>query len=86
MTDTFFLLNTFNRIEKSIEIDKLKPEFEKAKFSSSAIDTMQMLYATKKFWEDLKWTQIDTNEKENLVEKIVMDICHVSILYFEKLT
>jgi len=43
---------------------------------------MQILYGTKKFWEDLK--PFDTSEKENLVEKIAMDICHVSILYFEK--
>ena len=43
---------------------------------------MQILYGTKKFWEDLKW--FDTSEKENLVEKIAMDICHVSIMYFER--
>lgn len=76
------LNHLFNRIEKSIEIDKLKPEFDTVKFSSSAIDTIQILYGTKKFWEDLKW--FDTSEKENLVEKITMDICHVSDMYFDR--
>ncbi|XP_070501073.1 protein unc-13 homolog 4B-like isoform X2 [Chironomus tepperi] len=78
----FIEMRDLVRIEKSVEIDKLKPEFDSAKFSSSAIDTIQILYGTKQFWEDLKW--FDTNEKENLVEKIVMDICYVSVVYFEK--
>ncbi|KAL7046738.1 hypothetical protein ACKWTF_002696 [Chironomus riparius] len=70
------------RIDKSIEIDELKPEFYNAKYSSSAIDTIQILYGTKKFWENLNW--FNTSEKENLVEKIAMDICHVSVMYFER--
>lgn len=78
------ILYFFNRIEKSIEVDKLKPEFDNAKYSSSVIDTMQILYSTKNFWENLQW--FDKHKDADLVKEITLDLCHATSSYLEKFT
>jgi len=69
-----------HRIEKSIEVDKLKPEFDNSPYSSSVIDTMQILYSTKTFWENLELF----DKRENLLKDITYDLCCSVIFYIEK--
>ncbi|XP_070501149.1 protein unc-13 homolog 4B-like [Chironomus tepperi] len=76
------MMTALFRIEKSIEIDKLKPEFENIKYTSSIIDTMQILYSTKNFWEHLQW--FDKHKDADLVKEITQDLCDATSSYLNK--
>lgn len=79
---TFSLPFSSSRIEKSIEVDNLKPDLKDAKYSSSAIDTMQILYSVKGFWEKLQWP--DSNKEEELANNVSGDLCRFATMYFDK--
>lgn len=58
----------------------MEPEFDNIAYSSSAVDTMQLLYSTKTFWESLELFE----KKENLLEEIIFDLCCILNEYIEK--
>lgn len=60
------------RIEKAVELDKLVPEDDTVKYSSSAIDTLQIFYQIKVFWDQLAWP--DAEGSYTFVAKII-DVC-----------
>lgn len=43
------------RIQKAIELDQLNPIVDTVKYSSSAVDTLDIFYQIKKFWHQLDW-------------------------------
>lgn len=71
-----------HRIEKSIEFDNMKPELKDAKYSSSAIDTIQILYSVKGFWEKLEWP--DSNKEAELARTVAGDLCRFATVYYDK--
>jgi BAI1-associated protein 3 len=76
------LFNATSRINKAIEVDNLRPELKESKRSSSAIDTMQILYSVKAFWERLQWP--DANKEAEIAKHVAGDLCRFAIDYFEK--
>ncbi|KAL7046708.1 hypothetical protein ACKWTF_002691 [Chironomus riparius] len=76
------VFSAMSRIEKSIDVDNLKPESKDAKYSSSAIDTIQILYSVKGFWENLQWP--DTVKEAEIANHIAGDLCRFATMYFDK--
>ncbi|KAL7046723.1 hypothetical protein ACKWTF_002694 [Chironomus riparius] len=68
------------RIKTSIDVDKLKPEFDNTPYSSSAIDTIQILYSTKTFWENLELL----DKRVTFLKEVAYDLCCSVVLYIEK--
>ncbi|KAL7046728.1 hypothetical protein ACKWTF_002695 [Chironomus riparius] len=76
------MMTVLFRIEKSIDVDKLQPELDSLKYSTSVIDTMQILFSTKNFWEHLQW--FDKHKDADLVKEITKDLCYAITCYLEK--
>lgn len=64
-------------------MDSLKPEVKGQLFSSSAVDTMQILFSVKKFWQNLKWA--DEAREVEVKNNVTHDIYRFTMLYFDKL-
>lgn len=47
------------RIEKAIDLDQFVPVDSSVKYSSSAIDTLQIFYQIKIFWQQLNWPDVE---------------------------
>lgn len=77
------VFNALTRIQKAIEIDNLKPVDIISKNSSSAVDTLTILYSVKRFWEDLKWPVAD--DVVNITNNVSCDICRFSVIYFDNI-
>lgn len=73
----------FSRIEKAIILDNLKPVTSDSKHSSSAVDTLTVLYSVKRFWEDLKRPDQDYAVKIDV--NVSGDICRFAAIYFDNI-
>lgn len=72
------------RIEKAIELDRLKPIDDTVKYSSSAVDTLAIFYQIKIFWQQLDWPDIEGSY--TFVAKIIDDICRCCIFYADQMS
>ncbi|XP_058172092.1 protein unc-13 homolog 4B-like [Anopheles ziemanni] len=72
------------RIKKAIELDKLQPVDETVKFSSSAVDTLDIFHQIKIFWQQLAWP--DVEGAYIFVAKIVDDICRCCVFYADQVS
>lgn len=64
-------------------MDDFKPVANNSKHSSSAVDTLTVLYSVKKFWEDLKWPNED--EAMKMTTNVSGDICRFAAIYYDNL-
>ena len=64
-------------------MDNLKTVSNDTKYSSSAVDTLTVLFSIKKFWEDLQWP--DKSDSEKIIINISGDICRFSAIYFDNI-
>ncbi|XP_037945402.1 protein unc-13 homolog 4B isoform X2 [Teleopsis dalmanni] len=78
------ILKALNRIDKAIELDRLKAVDETVKYSSSAVDTLAIFYQIKIFWQQLDWP--DVEGAYTFVAKIVDDICRCCVFYAQRMS
>jgi hypothetical protein len=71
-----------NRIDKAIEIDKVIKVTDEATFSSSAVDTKEILLSIGAFWKDLQWPT--ATESYSYTAAIVQHICDCAVYYVGK--
>lgn len=69
------------RIEKSVDVDDLKTTIADSKHSSSALDTLAILFSSKKFWDDLKWP--NEEDHKHIIALISGDNCRFVSIYFD---
>jgi len=67
-------------LERAVEADTLRPDKEDNKFSSSAMDLLELLDDIKKFWEYLQ----KAGSEEDYIKFIVGDIYRFTSKYFQK--
>ncbi|XP_065157678.1 protein unc-13 homolog 4B isoform X3 [Atheta coriaria] len=72
------------RIEKAIDLDQFVPVDSSVKYSSSAIDTLQIFYQIKIFWQQLNWPDVEGSYI--FMAKIIDDICRCSSFYADKMS
>ncbi|KAL7046719.1 hypothetical protein ACKWTF_002693 [Chironomus riparius] len=68
------------RLERAIEADTLRPDNEENKFSSSAMDLLELLDDIKTFWEYLQ----KAGSEEDYIKFIVGDIYRFTTKYFQQ--
>lgn len=60
----------------------MKPDLRDKKYSSSAIDTVQILYSVQRFWENLAWP--DSTKEQEIAKHVIGDLCRFATMYFDK--
>lgn len=78
------LYKALKRIEKAIELDKLKPVDDTVKYSTSAVDALAIFYQIKIFWEQLNWPDVEGSY--TFIAKIVDDICRCCVYYADTMS
>lgn len=73
------VFKALTRIKKAIELDDLLPVDDEVKYSSSAVDTLNIFYQIKIFWQQLDWPDVEGSYM--FVAKIVDDICRCCTYY-----
>lgn len=78
------LYKALKRIERAIELDKLKPVDEAVNYTSSAVDVLNIFYQIKVFWQQMCWPDVEGSY--TFVAKIVDDICRCCVYYADKMS
>ncbi|XP_073955464.1 C2 and C2B_Munc13-like domain-containing protein staccato isoform X4 [Choristoneura fumiferana] len=72
------------RIEKAVDLDTLVALDTNVKYSSSAVDTLQIFYQIKIFWTQLAWPDVEGSY--TFVAKIIDDICRCCVFYSDRMS
>lgn len=72
------------RIEKAVDLDTLTVIDSNVKYSSSAVDTLQIFYQIKIFWTQLAWPDVEGSY--TFVAKIIDDICRCCVFYSDRMS
>ncbi|XP_047990570.1 protein unc-13 homolog 4B isoform X3 [Leguminivora glycinivorella] len=72
------------RIEKAVDLDPLTVIDSSVKYSSSAVDTLQIFYQIKIFWTQLAWPDVEGSY--TFVAKIIDDICRCCVFYSDRMS
>ncbi|XP_070501195.1 protein unc-13 homolog 4B-like isoform X2 [Chironomus tepperi] len=73
------VFNVLPRLERAVETDTLRPDKEENKYSSSAMDLLELLDFAKEFWKCIEKARFD----EDYTKFIVGDIFRFTTKYFQ---